>query len=188
MIARLGSIFAGAGRRLRSFKFRHLGVSMTGRCWIQEIEIPRNHADIHLGEGVALDRGVTLLCTGPPTTSSKISIGRGTYINRFTILDASQKIEIGAQCMVGPFCYITDHDHGVAMDLPIAQQPLTSATVTIGDDTWIGAHVTILKGVTVGSGAIIGAGSVVTKNIRPNSINAGVPTRQIKEREQAKKP
>ena len=34
-----------------------------------------------------------------------------SYLNRFTTIDASERIEIGADCMIGPYCYITDHDH-----------------------------------------------------------------------------
>lgn len=54
--------------------------------------------------------------------------------------------------------------------------------VTINDDVWIGANVTILPGVTIGEGAIIGAGSVVTKNIPEYSICVGNPCKKIKDR------
>ncbi|QAS62031.1 acyltransferase [Clostridium septicum] len=43
------------------------------------------------------------------------------------------------------------------------------------DNVWIGANCTILKGVTIGEGAVIGAGSVVTNDIKPYSINFGIP-------------
>jgi acetyltransferase-like isoleucine patch superfamily enzyme len=49
------------------------------------------------------------------------------------------------------------------------------AAVVIEDNVWIGAGVTILKGVTIGKNAVIAAGSVVTKNVAPNTIVAGVP-------------
>ena len=172
----------GAVRRSRRVWYRLYGVRIVGRCWLQSIEIPRNHSDIELHDGVALDRGVTLLSTGKATAAPKITIGRGTYINRNTMLDTSELISIGANCMIGPFCYITDHDHGTKLGLPINQQPLTSSPVHIGDDAWIGAHVTILKGVTVGAGAIVGAGSVVTKDVDANAIVAGVPAKTIGQR------
>lgn len=55
-----------------------------------------------------------------------------------------------------------------------------SAPITIGDDVWIGADTTILKGVTIGDRAIIGAGSVVTKDIPADCIAAGNPCKVIR--------
>lgn len=54
--------------------------------------------------------------------------------------------------------------------------------VRIGNDVWIGTRVMVLGGVTVGDGAIIGAGSIVTKDVEPYSIVAGVPARSIRYR------
>ena len=54
--------------------------------------------------------------------------------------------------------------------------------VTIGDDVWIGAGTTILKGVKIGNGAVIGANSLVNKNIPDNQIWAGNPVKYLKER------
>ncbi|MGP6193725.1 DapH/DapD/GlmU-related protein [Priestia megaterium] len=56
------------------------------------------------------------------------------------------------------------------------------ADVVIKDGVWIGANVTILKGVTVGEGCVIAAGSVVTKNTSPYGIYAGAPAKKIKDR------
>ena len=169
-------------RRCRRMWFRFRGVRLSQTCWLQSIEIPRNHSDVELHDAVALDRGVTLLCTGAATDLPRISIGRGTYINRHTMLDASERIQIGANCMIGPFCYITDHDHGTALGVPIQQQDLVSAAVAIEDDVWIGAHVTVLKGVHIATGAVIAAGAVVTRNVKSNTVVAGVPAVEISRR------
>jgi len=52
--------------------------------------------------------------------------------------------------------------------------------VTIGDDCWIGGHVTILPGVTIGEGCTIGAGSIVSRSIPPWSVAIGSPARVVK--------
>ncbi len=51
--------------------------------------------------------------------------------------------------------------------------------VVIGDDVWIGDKATILPGVTIGKGAVIAANSVVTKNVKPYTIVAGIPAKEI---------
>jgi maltose O-acetyltransferase len=167
--------------RLRQQYLKSQGVEFTGKCWIQRIEIPRGHASITLAEGVSLDRGAILLIAEEGGRRKKIVIERETYINRYTFLDASDLIHIGANCMIGPFTYITDHDHThCSSDGRPAGGVLKSAPVTLEPNCWLGAHVTVLKGVTIGRGAVIGAGSVVTKSIPAGATAVGNPARVIK--------
>ncbi len=167
--------------RFRAACFRARGMQIDGACWLRSIEIPRGHSEILLEAGVALDRGVVLLISGDAAREKKIVIGARTYINRATMLDASERIQVGADCMIGPFCYVTDHDHeiGDGSARP-ADGRLVSSPTRLEDRCWLGAHVTILKGVTVGSGAVVGAGSVVTKSLPPRVIAVGNPARVIR--------
>jgi len=171
----------GSTSRLRNVWFRLLGVRLDGYVWMRRISIPRNWSDVTVERFVALDDGVVLLCSGR-SGRNKLVIQEGTYINRFTMIDASERIQIGANCMIGPHCYITDHDHLHGRDKLVQEQQLIGAPVIIGHDVWIGAGAIILKGVTVGDGAIIGAGAVVSREVAAYSICAGVPARQIGER------
>lgn len=166
--------------RLRAMFYRSLGMQIEGRCWLRSVEIPRNHRDILLENGVALDHGVVLLVTGKTRGTQKIAIRSESYINRHTILDASEQIEIGAKCMIGPHCYITDHDHTFAEGAAPSKGALKSAPTRIEDRCWIGAHVTVLKGVTIGEGTVVGAGSVVTKSLPPGVVAVGNPARILK--------
>jgi maltose O-acetyltransferase len=163
--------------RLRTVRLRMLGVRIGRRCWIRRISVPRNPWDIEMDEKVGLDDDVVLLTTGPRRNAPRLVIGAGTYVNRFTMFDASESIEIGRNCLIGPFCYITDHDHGMEKGTPIVQQPLVGSAVRIGNNVWIGAGVIILKGVTIGDGAVIGAGAVVTRPVSSGTKVAGVPAR-----------
>src|SRR5262249_15983908 len=86
-------------------------------------------------------------------------------INRFTMFDVSESIVVGERCMIGPSCYITDHDHGTQAAIDVAVQSLESATVRIGNDVWIGAGVIVLKGVTIGYRALVAAAAVATHNV-----------------------
>ncbi|MBX3466772.1 MAG: acyltransferase [Planctomycetes bacterium] len=97
------------------------------------------------------------------------------------MFDATDRIVVGTNCMIGPYCYITDHDHGTAGS-PVSAQPYVSAPVSIGDDCWLGAGVVVLKGVRIGAGAVIGAGSVVTRDIPVGDVVVGNPPRKIRSR------
>ena len=155
------------------------GMEMGTDCWIQNIMVPRNAWDIKLGDGVMIDRHGILLSTGDRKQVPRITIYDGVYINRFSFLDATEKIEIGAHTMIGPHCYITDHDHGFDPDEPLGRQPMDTEPTTIGTNVWVGAGVAVLKGVNIGDGAVIGAGAVVTSSVEKGAKVAGVPGRQI---------
>jgi acetyltransferase-like isoleucine patch superfamily enzyme len=174
----------GLASRFRNAYFKSLGVHLNGYVWMRQIEIPRNHQDITIDSPSALDRGVVLLCSGDIASPVKIHIGANTYINRHTFLDAIESLTIGQHCAIGPGCYITDHDHGTDLNLTPLGQPMVAKPTKIGDRVWIGANVTILKGVTIGDDAIVGAGSVVTKDIPARTIAVGTPAKVIKSRDQ----
>ncbi len=165
--------------RLRVARLRLLGMQIGRKCWIRRIRVPRNPWDIAIADEVALDDDVVLLTTGLRTEQPRLVIGAGTYVNRFTMLDASESIELGCRCLVGPFCYITDHDHAHAGERSVCDQNLVGAPVLIGDEVWIGAGVIILKGVNIGHGAVIGAGSVVTRSVPSYAKVAGIPAQPI---------
>ncbi|WP_344978940.1 acyltransferase, partial [Compostibacter hankyongensis] len=109
-----------------------------------------------------------------------IYIGDKFYVNAGCHLFG--EIKIGKNVMIGPKVVIWSRDHGMEKDKPMNLQTHKKSPITIGDDVWIGACTTILKGVNIGSGAVIGAGAVVTKNIPDNAIAVGNPAKIIKYR------
>jgi acetyltransferase-like isoleucine patch superfamily enzyme len=98
--------------------------------------------------------------------------------NGCTILDVAE-VTMGDWVMVGPHVLISTVNHplsprGRRNRLGVAKP------VRIGDDVWIGGHATILPGVTIGDGAVVAAGAVVTKDVSPCTVVAGVPARVVK--------
>ena len=172
----------GLASRWRNLFYRAAGVRIHGYVWMRSVEIPRNRQNIEL-TSCSLDRGVVLLCSGPERNGIMLSIGSATYLNRNTIVDVSESVTIGAQVAIGPGCYITDHDHGTNPALAPLEQAMFAKPTTIGDKAWLGANVVVLKGVTVGEGTIVGAGSVVTKDLPPYVIAAGIPAKIIRSRQ-----
>jgi acetyltransferase-like isoleucine patch superfamily enzyme len=168
----------GLSSRMRNTWFRALGVHFGGYVWMRKISIPRNWSDITLEKSVSLDAGVVLLCSGPGKPD-KLVIRSGTYVNRYTVFDAHERIQIGRNCMIGPHCYLTDANHGTTTGLPVNQQLMETKPVIIEDEVWMGAGVIVLRGVCIGRGAVIGAGAVVTKDVLANAVVVGVPARQI---------
>ena len=175
MISRL---LAGLASRARIVFYRAQGMQIRGHVSLRAIEVRQRASCITLEDGAALDRGVVLLAT---SDRARIHIGPRTYINRHTIIDADELVEIGERTMIGPFCYITDHDHTVGPGAAPADGPLVTRPVRLGARCWIGAHVTILKGVSIGDGAVVGAGSVVTKSLPAGVIAVGNPARVLRE-------
>jgi acetyltransferase-like isoleucine patch superfamily enzyme len=123
-----------------------------------------------------------------PTTSvvagyECISIGKDVYIGPYAYLSADQvTVEIGDDTVVGPGFYILAGDHrfdepGVSFK---ASHHGNNESIKIGRNVWIGARVTVLKGVTVGNSAILAAGAVITRDVEPFAIVAGVPARFIR--------
>ncbi len=174
MITRLAE---GLASRFRIAYYRAQGMHILGHVSLRAIEVRQRAACITLGAGAALDRGVILL---PTSDAAKIIIGSQTYINRHTMIDADALVEIGNETMIGPFCYITDHDHVVTPGEAPGAGPLVSYPTRIGARCWIGAHVSILKGVIIGDNTTVGAGSVVTKSLPAGVVAVGNPARIIK--------
>lgn len=112
-----------------------------------------------------------------------LKIGDNSSIGTYNYIGCSGYIEIGDNVMLGPRVGLFAENHITERtDIPIKDQGVKVQFIKIGDDCWIGSGSTILAGVTIGKGAVVAAGSVVTKDVEPYTIVAGVPARQIKNR------
>ena len=110
---------------------------------------------------------------------SNITIGNNFYTNHNrTILDGA-KVTFGDNVFIAPNVVFSTAGH--AIDAGQRAKGLEIALpITVGDNVWIGANVSVLPGVSIGSNTIIGAGSVVNKDIPDGVIAAGVPCRVIR--------
>jgi virginiamycin A acetyltransferase len=107
-------------------------------------------------------------------------------------------VKIGNFCSIGEHVLFLNHQHNthafstfpfherLAMHNinipPMYEESIDSGGIHIAHDVWIGARSTIMGGVNIGTGAIIGAGSIVTKDVPPYTIVAGVPAKELRPR------
>jgi acetyltransferase-like isoleucine patch superfamily enzyme len=122
-----------------------------------------------------------------PTTSTigdleNFHIGRNVFIGPHAILSADGvSVTIGDDTIIGPGLCIMAGDHefrSAGISFRDSRRG-RNEPVVIRRNVWIGARVTILKGVTIGDAAVIGAGAVVTSDIPPYAIALGVPARVV---------
>jgi acetyltransferase-like isoleucine patch superfamily enzyme len=110
-----------------------------------------------------------------------VRLGHHCTLNPFVTLRG--KIRGGDGIRIGAYTCMVGFNHGFAdVDVPIFRQPHTSKGIVLGDDIWVGAHVTVLDGVKVGSHSILAAGAVVTKDVPDYAIVGGNPARVIRMR------
>jgi acetyltransferase-like isoleucine patch superfamily enzyme len=133
---------------------------------------------LEIGEHTLFEPGVWITAPG----NARVSIGEGTFLNLGVMVAAVELVEIGRHCMFANGCFITDGSHRFDdVTQPVTWQGFTTKGPTrIEDNVWCGAHVVVTSGVTIGKRAVVGANSVVTTDVAPFSIVAGVPARVIK--------
>lgn len=112
-----------------------------------------------------------------------IRIGSHVGIGEFAHLGGAGGLEIGDDCIVGPYfsCHPENHQY-IEQHKLIRLQGVVRNGIIIGKNCWIGAKVTVLDGVTIGDNCVIAAGAVVTKDMPSNAVIGGVPARVIKMR------
>jgi acetyltransferase-like isoleucine patch superfamily enzyme len=111
-----------------------------------------------------------------------IKIGKNCLISEFSILRGQGGITIGDNVYTSPFVQIVAVNHVYAdLTRPIIEQGITAQGIVIEDDVWIGSSAIILDGVRIGKGAVVAAGAVVSKDVPPHTVVAGVPAKVIKE-------
>lgn len=136
----------------------YLTMCKLSRLIIQNQFTIHTGADIYIGEGAELELG-------------------GGYIMNSAYIRCLKRIKIGEGVAIAKDVIILDSDrHDILYDGYVQTKE-----ISIGNHVWIGARVTILKGVKIGDGAIVAAGSVVSKDVPGKTLVGGVPAKVIKE-------
>jgi acetyltransferase-like isoleucine patch superfamily enzyme len=191
------------GIALRGLLYR-LILQMDGVAAIERNVRLRFAGNIRLGHGAYLDENTYLHATpggiriGANTIvmhgavlhvynfrgipQSQITIGRDSLIGEYTVIRGQGGVTIGDRVYTSPFTQIIAVNH-VFDDpaRPFVEQGITAEGIVVEDDVWLGANVVVTDGVRIGKGAVVAAGAVVTRDVPPHTVVAGVPARAIKE-------
>ncbi len=108
-----------------------------------------------------------------------ISVGENFYANHNLIILDGNKVSFGDNVFIAPSCTFSTAGHPI--DKQRRNKGLEYAhPITVGDDVWLGANVTVLPGVKIGSNVVIGAGSLVNKDIPDGSLAFGNPCKVVR--------
>lgn len=110
----------------------------------------------------------------------QIEAGDDVSISAFVHIWGMGGVTIGNRVMIASHTAITSLTHDYTAER--MHGTVLAAPVVIEDDVWIGTHCVILPGVRIGRGAVVAAGAVVTRDVPPETIVAGVPARPLKRR------
>lgn len=185
-------------RRLRVFKpsmcyvhpEAHVGIEKYlnfNRQWDSQ-RMLRNKmvGSLYLAKGATLEAEAFDVYAGGRinvNAGAKLSLGSG-YMNHDCVIDCFSFITIGHGVVISERVVIRDSDNHAIIstengELKSDEKP-AAAPIVIQDHVWLGMNVIVLKGVTIGEGAIVAAGSVVTKDVPPHCLVAGVPAKVVK--------
>jgi len=111
---------------------------------------------------------------------SHISIGAGTFVNYGCVFLDVVPIRIGAACQIAPKVQLLTADH------PIDPEPRRTGwesgrPIVLEDNVWLGGGAIVCPGVTIGENTVVGAGAVVTRDLPPGVVAAGLPARVLRE-------
>ena len=111
---------------------------------------------------------------------TNIAFGSNVHVNLSCYFMDGAKITIGNNCFIGPYTGFYTAAHPVVHEA--RNKGLEQARpITVGDNCWFGANVSVMPGVTIGNTCVISAGSVVTKDMPENSVIMGVPAKAVRE-------
>lgn len=125
--------------------------------------------------GVRMGKGAFVMKSNYWINPNMVSIGQYSHINRGCVIDARGGLKIGSSVSVSHGVFLMTGSHDMNNPSFIGR----FRPIVIDDYAWIGVGAKVLQGVHIGKGAVVAAGAVVTRDVPPFAVVAGVPARQI---------
>lgn len=156
------------------------------RSWLKKPDQIYGASRVFIGDDVRIEKGAVLYAVRTYSQwnyEGRITIGRGTFLNRYFNASSAVGIEIGEDVAFGSNVFLCDFDHSYSDPRVgrIASPLVIRGPIKIGNRCWLGANVYVASGVELGEGCVVGANSVVTSSFPPNTVLAGVPAKAIRQ-------
>lgn len=172
------SVHLGRRVRLESPESIELGPACRVGDYVRIQGAYRGSGSVRLGSGCNIGDFAAIV-----SFAGDIRFGNNCSINAFCMIYGHGGLTVGNDVRIATHTVIVPANHvTIDPDAPIRSQGMQTLGISVGDDVWIGAGVTVLDGVSIGRGAVIAAGAVVTKPVPPGEIWGGVPARRISDR------
>lgn len=137
---------------------------------------------VHIGAGTMVMHGAVLhVYNFRDLPHAGIRIGRDALISEYTVVRGQGGVTIGDRVYTSPMTQIVAVNHVFDdPERPFVEQGITAEGIVIEDDVWLGAGAVVTDGVRIGCGAVVAAGAVVTTDVPPHTVVAGVPARVVR--------
>lgn len=155
-----------------------LSSKLSALCYDESEQIRKGFEELI---GKPVDDSLSLIPPFYADHGLNITVGRKVHIGYQCMFTGHAPIDIADEVMIANKTNLVTSGHPVPPDQ--RRDYLTGAPITIEANVWIGTAATILPGVTIGAGSVVAAGAVVTHDVPPATLVAGVPATIIRELE-----
>ena len=152
-----------------------LSSRLSQHCLDDQEEIRRSFEEL---TGKPVGDSFTLIPPFYTDHGLNITVGRAVFIGYDCAFTGHAAIDIADEVMIAHKVNLVTAGHPVEPDERRAH--ISAAPITIETNVWIGAAATVLPGVTIGAGSVVAAGAVVTRDVPPATLVAGVPATVIR--------
>lgn len=178
MVIAVSTALRDAAAVLRARYYLRSALALGPRVRLWGVPFVTNHGRLLVGDRVRLASEISTLelNVGPHGT---LEIGDRVLINHGCSIGATRLVRVGSGCNIGSQCILIDNAFHQLDPAHRNDQP-EPAPVILEDNVWLAARVIVLPGVTIGKNSVVGAGSVVTRDVPPDVLAAGIPAKVIR--------
>jgi maltose O-acetyltransferase len=174
----MSSLLSNATAVLRARYYLRSAQALGPRTRLWGTPMVKNEGEMLIGDYVRMASGVSTLELAVGI-GGRLEIGDRVLINHGCSIGATKLVKIGERSNIGSQSILIDNAFH-QLDPDRRNEQPESAPVVLESNVWLAARVIVLPGVTIGRNSVVGAGSVVTRDVPPDVLAAGIPAKVIR--------